>query len=152
MPVLSNSRHERFAQLLAEGKTAVDAHELAGFARNDSNSAQMAKRDDVKARVTELNGAAALQVGITLESLLHDAGEIQRAAFGSKQFAAANGALKLKAELSGHYVQRKEDVTPSRSEAEIDARLREILGTSDEVRGATAFGGTRKPSNTSQLN
>jgi hypothetical protein len=32
---------------------------------------------------------------------------------GARQYAAANGALKLKAELSGLYVQRKEDVTPS---------------------------------------
>jgi hypothetical protein len=33
----------------------------------------------------------------------------------------------LKAELSGHYVRRKEDVTFPRSEEQIDARLRELL-------------------------
>jgi hypothetical protein len=27
MPILKNIRHERFAQLLASGKTATDAHE-----------------------------------------------------------------------------------------------------------------------------
>jgi hypothetical protein len=31
MPVLKNPRHERIAQLLASGKTATEAHQLAGF-------------------------------------------------------------------------------------------------------------------------
>jgi hypothetical protein len=31
MPVLKNPRHERVAQLLAGGKTATEAHQLAGF-------------------------------------------------------------------------------------------------------------------------
>ena len=53
--------------------------------------------------------------------------KIQTAAINAKQYAAANSALKLKAELSGHNIQRKEDVTPRLSEAEIDARLCELL-------------------------
>jgi hypothetical protein len=47
------------------------------------------------------------------------------------QYAAANGALKLKAELSGHYVFRNLNVTPRRSENEVDARLRELLAGGD---------------------
>jgi phage terminase small subunit len=31
MPVLRNSRHERFARLLANGKTVADAYEEAGY-------------------------------------------------------------------------------------------------------------------------
>ena len=34
---LKNPRHERFAQLLASGKTATDAYEEAGYKRSDSN-------------------------------------------------------------------------------------------------------------------
>ena len=34
MPTLKNPRHERIAQLLASGKTATEAHQLAGFKRD----------------------------------------------------------------------------------------------------------------------
>jgi phage terminase small subunit len=34
MPVLKNLRRERFAQLLASGKTAADAYEEAGYKPN----------------------------------------------------------------------------------------------------------------------
>jgi hypothetical protein len=43
MPTLKNPRHERFAQLLASGKTAVDASEQAGFERGDGNSNEKIK-------------------------------------------------------------------------------------------------------------
>ena len=62
--------------------------------------------------LSQLHQSAAESAEITLQGLLQEANEIQRAAMEAKQYAAANGALKLKAELSGLYVQRKEDVTP----------------------------------------
>jgi len=37
MPVLKNPRHERFAQLLASGKSGTAAYELAGYKPSDSN-------------------------------------------------------------------------------------------------------------------
>jgi Family of unknown function (DUF5681) len=36
MPALKNPRHERMAQLLASGKSATDAYELAGYKRSHS--------------------------------------------------------------------------------------------------------------------
>jgi hypothetical protein len=84
---------------------------------------------------------AAAEAEITLESLLREVEEARRMAMSLKQSSAAVAAIKLKSELSGHYVQRKEDVTPRRSEAEIDARLRELLAGGDQA-GSSGPAGT----------
>jgi hypothetical protein len=127
VPVLKNPKHEIFAQELAKGRTQIEAQQTAGYKPNDSNAAQLAKRPEIQARITEINGRVAAKAEITLESLLNEAAELQEKAAAANQFSAANGALKLKAELSGHYVQRKEDVTPRRSVREIDSRIHQLL-------------------------
>jgi phage terminase small subunit len=55
MPILKNARHERLAQLLASGKNATDAYELAGYKRNGGNGPAMARTPEIKDRVTEIN-------------------------------------------------------------------------------------------------
>jgi phage terminase small subunit len=45
MPVLKNPRHERFAQLLAIGRTAVDGYEEAGYKRNTGNGPALARTE-----------------------------------------------------------------------------------------------------------
>ncbi len=37
MPVLKNSRHERFAQNVAKGMSATEAYEKAGYKPNDGS-------------------------------------------------------------------------------------------------------------------
>jgi hypothetical protein len=69
MPALDNAKHERFAQRVAEGKTADAAYVLAGFARNDSNAARLNGNERVKARVAEILEEAAAQVGVTVASI-----------------------------------------------------------------------------------
>jgi hypothetical protein len=98
-----------------------------------------------------LQQKVARKAEITLESLLREAAVIQTAATNAKQYAAANSALKLKAELSGHYVQRKEDVTPRRSATEIDARLRELLAAGDQAGGAAITGRAPSPRDSAEL-
>jgi hypothetical protein len=51
MPMLKNPRHERFAQLLASGKNATDAYELAGYKRNGGNGPAMARTPEIKDRL-----------------------------------------------------------------------------------------------------
>jgi len=156
MPSLKNARHERFAEQIAQGKSAAEAYRLAGY-RAANKSAETAgprlfRNVQIQQRVVELQQKVARKAEITLESLLEEA-ELQRAvAFGAEQYAAANGALKLKAELSGHYVQRKEDVTPRRSEAEIDARLRELLADGDQAGSSGPAGTAAKLRSPSRLN
>lgn len=130
------------AQLIAQGETITDAHEKAGFKRHDGNASKLADHPDIKARLAEIIGSAANRVVISLDSLLREAAELQSKASAAEQFSAANGALKLKAELSGHYVQRKEDVTPRRNTRQVDARILELLAARAEDRTPGPLGGT----------
>jgi phage terminase small subunit len=80
MPVLKNPRHERFAQFMAEGKTCVDAYQMAGFKRDDGNSSRLlSARPEIQARLQELTerleARAAKRHEITTDSLV---AEIER--------------------------------------------------------------------------
>ena len=65
MPTLRNPRRERFAQLLASGKSATDAYELAGYKRNSSNGSAMARTPEIKDRAMEINAEAFEQQRVT---------------------------------------------------------------------------------------
>lgn len=54
MPVLSNARHERFAQELAKGKTATEAYELAGYKSNRGNATTLKQDQSISIRVNDL--------------------------------------------------------------------------------------------------
>lgn len=51
---LRNPKHEKLAQELAGGSADADAHEAAGYKRDDGNASRMCHRADVQARVQEL--------------------------------------------------------------------------------------------------
>ena len=108
MPVLSNARHERFAQAIAEGKTFIEAHEIAGFKPNDGNASKMASRPEIQDRVKEITGISAKNTGVTLEGLIEEAAEIQERAIADDQFSAAVAALTAKAKLAGLWIERGE--------------------------------------------
>src|SRR6478736_3591885 len=59
MGPLSNPRHERFAQPLAQGKTATEAYILAGYKANAGNATRMKGNERISARVQEIVGRAA---------------------------------------------------------------------------------------------
>jgi hypothetical protein len=158
MPILSNKRHEALATAYIADPEKVGWRAYQRIYQKSSQHAaetgfsRLLKIAEFRARIAELQAVAATNAEITLESLLREAADVQRAAMAAKQYAAANGALKLKAELSGHYVQRKEDVTPKRSGNEIDARLRELLADGDQAASSGTSGGAAKPRGSSQLN
>lgn len=141
MPVLTNTRRERFAQLLASGETRTDAYEKAGFVRHEGNASTLADNPEVKARVEEIRAKVVAKMAITAESLAEEASELQRLASADKQYGPANAALKLKAELLGKYVQRKEDVTPRRNQKQIDTRILELLRAGQEAGTIGTIGG-----------
>ena len=70
MSVLSNPRHERFCQYLAQGKTASAAYELAGYKPNRANAAQMAHKEHIKKRLTQINAKLGVATQITAETLI----------------------------------------------------------------------------------
>src|SRR6516162_6285562 len=77
MPLLPKPRHEKFAQALAEGKSATEAYEIAGYTPNDGNTARMKGNDRVRERIAELQGQGAKRAVATLESLIAEARDIQ---------------------------------------------------------------------------
>jgi phage terminase small subunit len=54
MPVLSNPRHESFAQALAKGKTADEAYASAGFKPDRGNASRLQQKDSIRQRVAEI--------------------------------------------------------------------------------------------------
>jgi len=70
--VLSNPRHERFAQELAKGKTADEAYVLAGYAENRGNAIRLKANERVAGRVAEITGRAADKAEVTAARALSD--------------------------------------------------------------------------------
>ena len=64
MPVLSNTRHELFAQGLARGVKATKAYVPAGYAENAArqNATRLARNPEIRARLQELKTATAAGV------------------------------------------------------------------------------------------
>lgn len=143
MAPLSNGRHEKFAQAIAAGKTQEEAYIAAGYSEVGAraNASRLIANDSVKARIAELQRAGAKRAEITLESLLAEAAEIQQQAQAAGQLAAANAALKLKSELSGHYVARKEAKVETTTTAALTSVVAQLLGKGDgEVQIVPAVG------------
>lgn len=76
MPILSNPKHELFAQEIAKGVPASQAYVNAGYAKNDSNSSRLNGNDRVKARVQELLEASAEKAGVTIDRIVNELAKI----------------------------------------------------------------------------
>lgn len=69
MPVLSNPKHERFAQELAKGRIQAEAYAEAGYAPSEPHASRLASNGKVTARVAELLGRAAIRTEITVAGI-----------------------------------------------------------------------------------
>lgn len=132
MPVLSNPKHERFAQELAKGKSANEAYVLAGYAENDGNSIRLKGNERILARVAELLGRVAvraeLTVAIVADNLLRIA-EKAEALGEASGLNVAKAAWMDAAKVSGLIVEKKEVRTGHLDELPADSitELREQL-------------------------
>jgi len=63
MSILSNPRHERFAQLLAQGRSQIEAHAGAGYKPHRGNASSLAQDKNILGRVAELLDAREKQHG-----------------------------------------------------------------------------------------
>jgi hypothetical protein len=70
MGILKNSRHEAFALALSKGETATAAYKLAGYKADRKYAARLTTKDDIAARVSELQTAVAEQHIITQVEIL----------------------------------------------------------------------------------
>lgn len=103
MGVLSNPRHERFAQELAKGKTQEDAYASAGYEGNKTAASRLANDVNVCKRVTELQERGAIRVELTLADIIAEIEQARVMALAAEtvQASAAVSASKAKAELLG---------------------------------------------------
>jgi phage terminase small subunit len=126
MPVLS-PKHEKFAQHLAQGETATDAYELAGYKPSRFNASKLANNPAVKERVIQITTknaeTAAKAAAVTTESLIEEAEALRAKAYESRQFSAAVSALREKGVLSGKRIERHEVGGPGEFDHLTDTEL-----------------------------
>jgi phage terminase small subunit len=102
MGEIQNSRHERFAQELAAGKTADAAYEAAGYQKHRGNAARLSANEHVKDRVKEIQAIGAERAAVTVHSLIDEAEQARIKAMESQNGAAAAvSAITAKAKLAG---------------------------------------------------
>ena len=128
---LGNARHERFAQAIVAGMTATDAHENAGYARNDGNASTLKGNERVSDRIDELLEKAA-SVAVDLNSITAEMviGGILDKALNSKSDGASVAAWKLlgQSNVIGLFVPEDENRKP-KTAPEV---ARAIAGDDDE--------------------
>lgn len=113
-PPLRNGRRERFAQLVAEGRTAAEAYTEAGFRENRQNAHRLASDPDVRARITALQRGGAMRAEITLADVTEHLKRIAAAAEeegGAPGFSVARAAWMDVAKLNGLVVDKSESVS-----------------------------------------
>jgi hypothetical protein len=138
MSPLPNPRHERMVQFLAQGKTAAEAYELAGYKPNGSNACNMARKQHIRRRLTEINNKVAARTVVTAETLIDEAEEVRVRAMEINQLSAANTAIKGKGILTGKWVERAEIGSPGEwdalSDDELEQRITERMARFGFVR------------------
>ena len=137
MPVLKNTRHERFAQNLAKGMSATEAYETAGYKANGPNAGRMTKNDEIVKRIAELQNRAAEKTGYTIVKATAELEEARQLATTEKNPAAMVSASMGKAKVNGllvdkHLVGMKSIKDMNENE------LRTLLGIMETGRGSGA--------------
>src|SRR5690348_15212934 len=116
MAILTNPRHEAFAQAVARGMSASAAYVQAGYKANRHNAAALAREQHIGTRVAELqeeqlaihqqaSAAAAANKQVTIESLIAEAARA-KAVSEKGGAAAAVSALTAKAKLAGMWREK----------------------------------------------
>jgi phage terminase small subunit len=132
MPILSNPKHEKFARALVKGMSQLDAATEAGYGASKTYASNLTRRPQIVARVQELQMRGAERAAVTIESLILEAGEIQRRAMEDGQYSAATAALTAKAKLAGKWVEKSEVGKPGdfdrMTEEELETFITQRLG------------------------
>ena len=145
MPVLPNQRHEKFAQLLAEGKSAAEAYVLAGYRANRHNAARLKSFEPVRQRLLEIQTAGANRAEITLAGVLSELDQAIEIAKAKGQPNALVNAAQLRAKLGGLLVEKAQvEVTTEQYEPadaqEVLHRIAERVSVEAAVTLGRCFG------------
>jgi hypothetical protein len=105
MGILSNARHEKFAQELAKGTSCTAAYVAAGYKKSRAHAARLATKGNVRARVAELLNAGAQLSGVTIEG---QTTRLERIANAASGLSVARAAQMDISKLNGLVVEKKE--------------------------------------------
>lgn len=149
MPVLKNSKHERFVQEIVKGKSQREAYHLAGYgAKSDSVADAAASRllGDVKvrARLDELQVRVAEKAVVTAARILDELEEARLLALKLEQPTAMVSAIMGRAKVAGVLIDRSEVGKPGDFSSMTDEEIvQEIERLADaEIEGMHAGNGT----------
>ena len=76
MSILSNPKHELFAQERAKGAGPSEAYEKAGFKRHPGNAHRMSANERISARVEEILTQSAERCGVTVDRITEELAKI----------------------------------------------------------------------------
>src|SRR5262245_61416601 len=125
---LKNVRHERFCLALAEGMSASNAYQRAGYKETASaraNAARLIAKDIIRNRLAYLQAQTAKSTEITVESLVKELDEAIAVGKANGQANALVSASGLKAKLAG-LLRDKVEIT-NNFDPRIRADLEEAL-------------------------
>lgn len=111
MAALKNTRHERFAQELAKGKSQAEAYEVAGYKASRSAAARLAADVNICERVASLQKGAAERTEITVASITDRLLAIAAKGESSNdapKLSVARAALMDAAKLNGLVIDKAE--------------------------------------------
>ena len=112
MPAIEdNPQWEKFAKLVAGGKSFRDAYKQAGYQDDAHNAARLTQHPTVKARIRELQDRQAKRLDVTVDHIYKKLEGNYRMAMKLKQPAAANSAVMGQAKLLGLIVDKSEVVS-----------------------------------------
>jgi hypothetical protein len=109
---LKNARHERFTQALAAGQSAHKAYIDAGYRPCRQNAARLTTKEDIRARLAELQGEIATATKVTVESICKELDAANEVAKAKGQAAAMVSASALRAKLAGLMTDKLEIGAP----------------------------------------
>lgn len=112
MPVLSNPKHEHFAQLRAKGAAAAEAFVEAGYRPNRGNAVRLKTNERVEARVAELLARGQARHDVTLDTITEKLVRAYNMAASQEKAGEMNTAAMSLAKLHGLLIDRKETGKP----------------------------------------
>ena len=149
MPVLSNPKHERFAQELAKGKSQSEAYELAGYKPDSGAASRLSGNVSVSARVAEILSRAADRAELTVARVVENLERIATKAEALGEAAGLNVAKSAwvdAAKVKGLVVDRKEVGRPGDFDRMSEDELEAFIASREGSIGASDSGTRPAPS------
>jgi Terminase small subunit len=124
--VLDNARHERFAQLVSDGKSEMASFAEAGYSAKSAkqNAHRLSENEGVKARIAELQARAEANCDLTRAEVFASFALAQLDPDEPISYDAKLKAIALLSKMCGWDSPEKHEVGPNNELTELLKRLR----------------------------